>query len=304
VLRLQKEYENIVLIDQENRGVSRARNRGIDIAQGRYVIFIDPDDYIEINSIGRILDIAEKQDLQVSFLGYSVLDKKGEVSRKVFNERDAGKIFHGIKAYFIARGNGQTDPDRMWAVLFKNDFLKHYQLQYLPDVPYLEDGEFIARILCLADRCYFDGHSFYLRTTRPGSATNSNLFHSKAAIHGFLLAADNLKRFQQKQNLNKEHLHFINQPIAKFVLLAVHSAMQKPYYRNYKNIRSELSKAGHRILTLKGVVRPYNRMAFIYNYFSIAFLIQAYFIECKLFLKRWLKKSGDSDYRINLSDAG
>ena len=52
-LLLQKENENIGLIDQENRGVSAARNRGIDQAEGKYLLFIDSDDYVERNSLSR-----------------------------------------------------------------------------------------------------------------------------------------------------------------------------------------------------------------------------------------------------------
>ena len=46
----------------------------------------------------------------------------------------------------MARGDGRNDPDRMWAILFEKDFLDKHNLRFLPDVPYLEDGEFIAQI--------------------------------------------------------------------------------------------------------------------------------------------------------------
>ena len=42
VIRLQKEFNNIILIDQENQGVSCARNAGINSACGEFVLFIDP----------------------------------------------------------------------------------------------------------------------------------------------------------------------------------------------------------------------------------------------------------------------
>lgn len=47
----QKKDNRIKLINQENKGVSIARNRGIDEATGHYIMFIDSDDYIEKNMI-------------------------------------------------------------------------------------------------------------------------------------------------------------------------------------------------------------------------------------------------------------
>ncbi len=224
IKKLQNEFNNIILINKENQGVSRARNDGIDSASGKYLLFIDPDDYVDSYSFGRILQRAEQQNTQVSFLGFTILNQNENIRDHIFNEDHTSRIYKGIEAYYIARGDGQNDPDRMWAILFKTEFLKHNNLRYLPDVPYLEDGELITRILCLSDRCIFDGHSFYQRTTRQGSATHSNLFYSNKATQGFILAARNLRDFQQEQNLNKKQKTFLNQPIVKFVLLAIHSS--------------------------------------------------------------------------------
>ena len=55
VEELQKEFSNIILINQENQGVSMARNNGIANAQGKYIMPIDPDDYVLPNSFGSII---------------------------------------------------------------------------------------------------------------------------------------------------------------------------------------------------------------------------------------------------------
>jgi glycosyltransferase involved in cell wall biosynthesis len=225
VIRLQKEFNNILLIDQENQGVSRARNNGINKACGTYLMFIDPDDYVDANSFDRILKNVYNHEAQVSFLGFTVLNADGTIRNRIFSENLASRRYSGIEAYFLCRGIRQIDPDRMWAVLYQSEFLNRYNLRYLPGVPFLEDGEFIARILCLAENCIFEAHSFYQRTTRLGSATNSRLFFSEEATRGHLLAALNLKRFQQEQKLNEKQKEFLNQPIMKFVLLVVDSSI-------------------------------------------------------------------------------
>ena len=72
-----KQFDNIVLIDQVNKGVSVARNSGIDRATGDFILFIDPDDYVEQNCFARILKAIEEQEAQVSFLGFSILNEDG-----------------------------------------------------------------------------------------------------------------------------------------------------------------------------------------------------------------------------------
>lgn len=272
---IQKEYSNIVLIDQENQGVSMARNNGIARASGKYLLFIDPDDYVEPLCLKNVIQKADSQQIQVLFLGYSVLSVTGELVRNVFNIEHSGSIFSGIESYFFARGDGKTDPDRMWAVLFNSAFLARHSLRYLPHVPYLEDGEFIARILCLAERCAFDGRPFYRRTTRPGSATNSNLFNSEKAVQGFLRAALNLREFQTDPNLSPVQKNFLNQPIAKFVLLTLNSALQSPLKINHMRIRKTLADSGFRKIRTNGVVKPYIYYVFLFNYIPQFFYLKS-----------------------------
>lgn len=266
VIMLQKEFNNIRLIDQENKGVSRARNRGIDSANGKYLLFIDPDDFVDSNSFARILSNIDRLRAQVSFLGYTVLGENGSISRKIFNENLTSRVFIGTNAYFMARGDGKMDPDRMWAVLFRSDFLNANKLRYLPDVPFLEDGELIARILCLADSCIFDGLSFYQRTSRPGSATHSNLSRSDKSTTGFLLAANNLKKFQIEKELNDTQLEFLNQPILKFVLLAVNSCIGRRLFKKLAFVVKNLKASGFMRMNLAGCNPPYLFYGRVYNF--------------------------------------
>jgi len=266
VIRLQKEFDNIVLIDQENQGVSRARNNGINAASGKYLLFIDPDDFVDRDSFAGILKTSDDNEAQVSFLGFTFLNEDGTVRERILNENLASKIYPGNQAYFLARGDGNTDPDRMCAVLYSTDFLKKNKLFYLADVPYLEDGELIARILGLAERCVFDCHSFYQRTTRPGSATNSGLFHSEKATKGFVKAAGNLKKFQTEQDLNEMQIEFFNQPIVKFVLLAINSSMGWSSVRKFIVTVRALRKLTLRKVKLQGCNWEYRFYGSIYNF--------------------------------------
>lgn len=289
---LQDEYKNIILLNQKNQGVSRARNNGLDIATGRYIMFIDPDDYVLKNTIGLLIMKAMHLNAQVAFLGYTFLGLDESIHKTILNKDHENKLFSGIEAYFISRRDGDTDPDRMVAVLFEASFLKKHNLRYLSDVPYLEDGEFIARILCLAERCTFIGSPFYQRTTRMGSATNSGLFKTEKALNGFLLAATNLKEFRNIEKLSDRQRYFLNQPIAKFVLLTVNSALNTTRFGRYRKIFKTLTNKGLGRLELKGVVRPYIYYVIAYNYLPLFFYSKAIVQKIKETLKESLNYSG------------
>lgn len=291
VLELMKQFDNIVFIDQENKGVSLARNAGIDKASGKYLLFIDPDDYIEHNTIARILNTADEMEAEITILGYKFLNSDNTLRNEILLAEFKGNLYSGIEAYYISRVNMVIDPDRSVAILFKRDFMNSNNLRYISEVPYLEDGEFIARILCLAERCIFEGGSFYMRTTRAGSATNSNLFYSDRSINGFIKAADNLKRFCTSHQLSAAQLKFMNQPLAKFTLLAVEagsklSNWKKTFFVKKKLIENDLGR-----LSLEGVLHPYSTYARLYNVSPFLFIFYLGWRNLKMSVTYKLKKS-------------
>ena len=69
---------NIHVIHQTNAGLSEARNCGIKIAQGEYVMFVDSDDYLEPNVLSAIVKRMERDNLDVLRFRYQK-DRKSVV---------------------------------------------------------------------------------------------------------------------------------------------------------------------------------------------------------------------------------
>jgi hypothetical protein len=162
-------------------------------------------------------------DLDVGLTGYTILSENLKLEYKYDPSLSSNRILSGINySHHFMKGKPEIrDPHRSWAIFFKTTFIKTHKLYYLPGVPFLEDGEFLYRVLCLAKRVSYIDKPFYLRTTRPGSATHSNLFTSDKAINGFIDAAKNLKEFQGDDSLTSEQKSFLNLPIVKFCISSI-----------------------------------------------------------------------------------
>jgi glycosyltransferase involved in cell wall biosynthesis len=281
VMRLQNEFENIILINQENQGVSIARNNGIDLAKGEYLLMVDADDYIQPNILKKRLDILIQNKPDIALTGYIVTNENLKEEYRFDPNIDQNSVFTGINFFNkYLRGKSEIrDPHRSWANFFKTSFFNTNNLRYLANVPYLEDGELMARVICLANRVIFINEPFYTRTTILGSATHSRLYFTEKARSGFLKAAINLLQFKNIYCKNDEQKMFMNQPIVQFTILFVISHGSKKYIKHYSQIYCQLKNGPLKVLELKGCNDFYKKMGACYN-----FSIHYFYLIWKLFL--------------------
>ena len=77
------QYVNIKLYEQENRGLSATRNRGIDLALGSYIWFVDSDDYISQEALGCIFPLLDEQ-IDIFHFNTSIEYLKNKSSKIVY----------------------------------------------------------------------------------------------------------------------------------------------------------------------------------------------------------------------------
>ncbi|MBN1186459.1 MAG: glycosyltransferase [Bacteroidales bacterium] len=276
VLNLQKEFNNIKLSDQENQGVSVARNYGINKATGKYLMFIDPDDYIYPNSFKQILKAADSNSIDMLIPGYTFIDIKNKQLGERINEEFEDRVITGIEAFNQLHKKKYFLPDISIGVIFKADFLRNNSLEFLPNVPFLEDGEFLARAHCLANRILFMKKLLYIKVDRQYSAMNSDLYYSEEARNGYGLAARNLKNFKNKYKLPEDQDSFINRPILQFVILSLYSAVKTRSFKELMNTVYNLKAYNLAKLGLKGC-KGWNLICgMLYNfspYFGAFFIV-------------------------------
>ena len=142
--KYDKEYEFITVIHKENGGLSSARNTGIDKANGKYIWFVDSDDYISDSSIPNILE-AIKKDTDLIIGNYLVFYPNGdrEVYQDFNNEPKKDMLPY---EYFSYLGNVSYAAVRF---IIKRDLIYKHNLKFMEGI-YHEDEQWTPRILSVA----------------------------------------------------------------------------------------------------------------------------------------------------------
>lgn len=141
--RIASEYFGIQVIDQENQGLSGARNTGLEAAQGEYVWFVDSDDWIERDCLAYLWSDLSK-DIDMLHIQH----------RLTYDDKDSTTVnpclINGIVSGCQQTIDGGLDTPAQFTI-YRRDFLLKNNLRFMMGILH-EDCEFKPRALLLAKR--------------------------------------------------------------------------------------------------------------------------------------------------------
>lgn len=194
----------ISLYSQENKGVSVARNLGLEKAQGKYVWFVDGDDAIFRKSIQLLTEIIRNFDIDVIRAGATtVLDILFEDNAVIpnYNVDYKPEQYKEMDACLLLKEKYQVSHTlHIW----KRIFLIDNQLKYPVGVFQNEDVDFLYHALLAAHKAYVNlSYNFYISRIRIGSVTRTGytfLKWDKLIYDKFFVLNDLLKEQGRYQN--------------------------------------------------------------------------------------------------------
>lgn len=163
----------IIPIFKQNSGVSDTRNRGLDIATGEYIGFVDGDDYIEPEMYEILLKNALECDADISHCGYQMVfpsrvDYYYNTGKKVIQNNKKG-IRDIIVGDYVEPG--------IWNKLYRVDILK--DLRMPSDIKINEDVIFNFYAFVNSQKSVYEDLPFYHYILRKGSAATSKINQNK-----------------------------------------------------------------------------------------------------------------------------
>ncbi|MCR5496698.1 MAG: glycosyltransferase family 2 protein [Paludibacteraceae bacterium] len=193
----QNPSANIRVISQENRGLSATRNRGITLAQGDYVWFVDSDDWIADNCIRKIYDIVESNHQPDIIVLNTILRKGGEdtqIDRNLPSDKGDGKYVYDNSYIFPYSGAP--------FYVFKRSFLLGNELSFKEGI-YFEDCLFTPIALSMAKQCCYYAQPAYIYRLRENSITTSSISEKKL-YDSIVVAEELIKRLGDERTLYKD----------------------------------------------------------------------------------------------------
>lgn len=146
VLEYSNNHPNVRLIQKANGGVSSARNLGIEAASGKYLMFIDADDFVLPHGIERAVDIIESTGAEVvKFLYYTVLEG---AEQHVFEEDLQPVLTEIIKGRFEALKRNDVPDYLIWDGIYRRDVIIDNEIRFHTDLHLHEDDVFMGELYC------------------------------------------------------------------------------------------------------------------------------------------------------------
>lgn len=226
-------YANIKVVHRENGGLSAARNSGIDVAQGKYIQFVDSDDYLEPNVLKSLVQKMENENLDVLRFNYRNVNGKGEEIHPNKDPRRyvdySDKVCDGLT--FL---NERLGP-ACYACQFmiRRDLLEGCMFK---EGIYFEDVEWTPRVLLKAQRVTSTDFMVYNYLMRAGSITRGvDKEKKRKSLDDRLLLIDSMKEHIQ----NVSDRRWFEGMIAQ-VAISIVSSVSSCFYPDRKRILKTL----------------------------------------------------------------
>lgn len=178
-LSICKQYESlysyIKVIDKENEGVAIARNIGIKASRGKYVCFVDADDFYMSDFVEEFYETCLKYDLDVIRGIYCTYEEDVELYNHI-NLKKLSYYDKCLEGFEFLKKSIEEDANEVvpWLGFFKREFLENNKILFPEGIAFEEDQLFFLHVL-LTKGCKVlqKKNEFYAYRVRSGSATKT-----------------------------------------------------------------------------------------------------------------------------------
>lgn len=221
----------IKLIQKENGGCASARQLGLEKANGRYVGFIDPDDYIDESMFRKLLRRAFIGSYEISYCGYKELYEALNTTKDIPDLID------------MPYSDGTTDKEKIyelvaylrcaiWRGIYLKSMIIENNIHFYTDLRRFDDLPFKVETLAVAKSVVSTPeYLYYYRMARPGqdiAANDERLFVHFPIFHHLdeFAKKHSSKEFIEKLQIVKLHTHIyaIKKLLPEFIPEYVHKA--------------------------------------------------------------------------------
>lgn len=244
-LSVLQEYKNrderMIIIDKKNEGSGVARNSALAIARGEYIFFVDGDDWIEENSLDKMISEADKLQTDILIFGglsyYEEKGRKGGYSANKLPKKYLNKIFSSedIKKDVF------KFPSTAWTKLYRREFLMKNNIKFQEIKVGQDQLPFFHSIITAEKIALLPQNLYCYRKNRKGAVTAVKKKKNFSPIYVFYAVEEVLQNTDKlddyKDIFVKKYFSKATSWLAKF-----QDDMKEGYFEEYSKLLKHIQK--------------------------------------------------------------
>ncbi|WP_127531971.1 bifunctional glycosyltransferase/CDP-glycerol:glycerophosphate glycerophosphotransferase [Paenibacillus kobensis] len=204
-----KRFPQLLIIEQDNHGVSHARNRGLELAAGEYITFLDADDYMDANVLVKLYRLARNKDADTAIGQISCFDEERRWSLSYMDRMFSASSARTVR-HILNNPELHLTPS-VCNKLFRRAFIARLGVQFDESIQVGEDLLFTERCLIASNRTIVQPLPllYYRTQTEGGSLSRQGTFlyleqllelqNKISAMYGELHRADSIHYIEARQ---------------------------------------------------------------------------------------------------------
>jgi glycosyltransferase involved in cell wall biosynthesis len=264
----------IKVVHKQNEGVSVARNTGITRATGKYICFVDSDDYLDEDYLEELIIAEEKYpDCDNIWCGFkTVQDYNGSVTQKVVSGEDGDISFYTVKD--IMTLHAQWLDAMPWNKLFIRDIIIKNNIEFPKDLSLGEDLIFNLKYLNYSDKKIVIVNKMlynYIRTEKE--SLDNKYYPDLLGIYEYL--DEEMFKYAKEWNLSKEQITKIyNSSFFRYELVLKNTFHSKNDWTNKQRIKFNnsvlrSSKFKNAVSLSDCYIHPFYKLAYKSGFYKI-----------------------------------
>jgi len=204
IQKFSKKDKRIVAIQQNNAGAAIARNRGLELAKGEYIGFVDSDDYVDRDYFEELYKTAVKRKADIT-RAYVKSEIETSEDYQIDHSAEGYDNYYNVTLVNKALENKLNLTSSNWLAIYKRTMLEKNKIRFMPDIRTGQDNIFNLHVSYFANRVEFvESPTYYHMNRRDGSLMTGYNFTAKGLMSRALVIKETVRFLNSVKDYNEE----------------------------------------------------------------------------------------------------